>query len=102
MARNTYDRGKHLEFGFWLVFSRDGDMRMLRTEPGISRDERAMFVQANLPKSLWSTPVLRATITVTDDEHEPKFELDLTAAGDAMREALGVDIDLQIVPPGDA
>lgn len=88
----------HIDFGFWLTFGVSGTIRLTIREPSISRDERKMFVEARLPKSLWNTPHLRATITVTDDEHEPKFNLDLTAAGDALRTALGVDIDMQVVP----
>lgn len=88
----------HWQFDFWLVFSQNGRVRQTVREPDISRNERKMYVSAILPKSLWSTPALKATIRVTDDDHEPKFELDLTAAGDAMRKALGVDIDLRVVP----
>lgn len=88
----------HWSFDFWLVFSSSGSIRQTKREPDVSRDERKMFVKALLPKSLWSSPALRATINVTDDNHEPKFELDLTAAGDALRGALGVDIDMKVVP----
>jgi hypothetical protein len=88
----------HWAFDFWLVFSSSGRVRQTVREPDVSRDERKMFVHAALPKSLWHSPSLRATITVTDDNHEPKFELDLTAAGDALRSALGVDIDMRVVP----
>lgn len=89
----------HWSFDFWLVFSSSGKIRQTIREPDVSRDERKMFVKAVLPKSLWSSPALRATIRVTDDDHEPNFEIDLTAAGDALRGALGVDIDMQIVTP---
>lgn len=89
----------HWAFDFWLVFSSIGRVRQTVREPDVACDERKMFVRALLPKSLWSSPSLRATITVTDDNHEPKFEIDLTAAGDALRSALGVDIDVRVVPP---
>lgn len=88
----------HWRFVFWLVFDKHGKIRQTMREPDVSRDERKMLVTADLPKSLWSSPELRATIRVTDDDHEPKFDLDLTAAADAMRGALGVDIDMRIVP----
>lgn len=89
----------HWQFSFWLVFDASGKIRQTIREPDISRTERKMFVSAVLPKSLWSAPSLKATINVTEDDHEPKFEIDLQAAGDAMRKALGVDIDMRIVPP---
>lgn len=96
------DKSTHWRFTFWLVFSSDGRIRQTVREPDVARNERKMLVNADLPKSLWSSPALRATIHVTDDNHEPKFELDLTAAGDALRQALGVDIDMQVVPPSPA
>ena len=94
MAEST-----HWRFTFWLVFRSNGSVRQTIREPDIARDERKMLVHADLPKSRWSSPALRATIKVTDDDHEPKFDLDLTAAGDALRQALGVDVDVRIVPP---
>lgn len=90
---------KSRSYGFWLAFSDSGRVRLTIREPDITRDERKMYVQAALPLSLWSTPALRATITVTEDDHEPQFNIDLQAAGDAMREALGVDVDIRVVPP---
>lgn len=89
----------HWAFDFWLVFNRNGSIRCTKREPDVTRDERKMFVKTALPKSLWSSPALRATIRVTDDDHEPKFNLDLTAAADALRQTLGVDVDMRIVPP---
>lgn len=99
MARNTYDRGKHFEFGLRLVFSHSGDVRMTRTPPSLAASERAMFLQANLPKALWHTPSLRATIDVKPDMNEPNIMLDLEAAADQMRSALGFDVELRVVPP---
>ena len=81
------------------MFGNDGKIRQTVREPDISRHERKMYVSALLPKSLWSTPALKATINVTEDNHEPKFTIDLQAAADAMRQSLGVDIDMRIVPP---
>lgn len=89
----------HWRFVFWLVFDKHGKIRQTMREPDVGRDERKMHVTADLPKSLWSSPELKATIRVTEDNREPKFEIDLAAAGDALRGALGVDIDMRIVPP---
>jgi hypothetical protein len=89
----------HIGYNFWLTFSNKGRVELTIKEPNLARDERKMLIQANLPKSLWSSPALRATINVTDDNHEPKFELDLTAAADALRTSLGVDVELRVVPP---
>jgi hypothetical protein len=93
------DASTHLRFTFWLVFNKHGKIHQTIREPDVSRDERKMQMQVDLPKSLWSTPALKASVRVTDDDNEPKFEIDLTAAGDALRAALGVDVDIQVVPP---
>lgn len=89
----------HWRFDFWLVFDSSGRVRQTVREPDVSRTERKMRMQVDLPKSLWTLPALKATVQVTDDNHEPKFEIDLAAAGDALRSALGVDVDVQILPP---
>lgn len=89
----------HWRFAFWLVFDSNGKVRQTVREPDISRTERKMLVYADLPKSLWSSPELKATIRVTEDNREPEFEIDLAAAGAALRGALGVDIDMRVVPP---
>jgi hypothetical protein len=89
----------HWRFIFWLVFSKNGHIRQTIREPDVSRDERKMQMQVDLPKSLWSSPALKASVLVTEDNNEPSFTFDLQAAGDALRSALGVDVDIQIVPP---
>lgn len=98
MARMTIERSDHLECGLWLVFDRNGAVRMTRTEPRLDRNERAMFIQAKLPLALWSTPSLRATIDVQADG-APTISIDLLA--DALRSSLGVDVDLRVIAPAE-
>jgi hypothetical protein len=86
----------NLIFHFWLIFSSDGSMRMSRTEPACSRDEHRMKLQAILPKSLWKTPSLSATIELSDPG-APPLNIDVTAAQEALRTALGVDVDVRVV-----
>jgi hypothetical protein len=44
--------GDTFKFEFWLVFSRDGSMRLSRGQPGsLARGERAMSCVAKLPAS---------------------------------------------------
>jgi hypothetical protein len=93
------DASTHWRFTFWLVFNKNGHIRQTIREPDVSRDERKLQMTVDLPKSLWSTPALKATVRVTEDNNEPSYVLDLQAAGDALRSALGVDVDIQIVPP---
>lgn len=86
-------------YDFWLIFEEAGGLRLTRTEPHLDRAERAMFVRASLPSSLWATPTLRATISVNPSQ-TGGFSVDLQVAADALRSALGVDIDVvQIEEP---
>ncbi len=96
--RNSRVTKDTVEYGFWLVFEEAGSVRMTRTEPNLDRSERSMFVQATLPRSLWRTPSLRATIGVKPGP-EGGFNVNLEIASEALRSALGVDIDLQVIAP---
>lgn len=97
MSRQSYRMGNKMVFPFWLVFSKDGDVRMTRKETNLSSSERAISMIAELPLSLWSTPSLRATITVAHDLATSEVKIDLNAAAEALRSSLGVDVDLRIV-----
>ena len=70
----------------------------MHSSPRLERDERAMYFEALLPRSLWSTPQLKATITM-DDPGTVDFALDVQAASDALKSALGVDTDLKVTRP---
>ena len=100
-ARTTQRTQHHLIFEFWLVFSEDGSVRLTRTMPRLDRNERSMFMSSKLPKSLWITPSLRASIEVDQDQAPAEIKLDVAAASEALRAALGVDIDLVIHQPND-
>lgn len=54
-----------------------------------------MAVSAVLPRALFETPSLKASIAV-DGAPAADFELDVQAAADALRGALGVEIDLRV------
>lgn len=96
--RNSRVTDTHTIYGFWLVFEEAGGVRLTRSAPHLDRAERSMFIEAALPRSLWRTPTLRATVNVNPGSagtHEASIEV----AADAMRKALGVDIDLRVIPP---
>lgn len=96
MTAASIMRHDHIEYCFWLTFYADGAMRFTRTRPALGRTERSMRCVATLPKSLFSTPTLSATITV-DDAGAAAMAVDVRAASDALSLALGVDVDLRIV-----
>jgi hypothetical protein len=85
-------------FDFWLVFDKEGPMRLTRKAGKLSRNERALFVQATLPQSLWETPTLKASIVVADPGSAQR-SVDVAAAAEAVRQAIGLDIDLQVKQP---
>lgn len=98
MAQISYQHGYTMKFPLWLVFDRDGTVKLYRKSPVLGRDERAMYLDVSLPLSLWNQPSLRANITVEQTDPDAAVLLDLEAAGAALKGALGVDIDLQIIP----
>lgn len=87
-----------IEYSFWLIFDDVGGMRLSRGEPSCGRAERAMQVFTTLPKALFATPRLSAKIAVAGDV--PETTIDVAAASEALRGALGVDIDLVIRETG--
>lgn len=99
-AQHSVRRADHIEYGFWLIFHDDGGVRMSRGQPNCSRDERGMKLTARLPLSLFSTPSLRAEINITDRVSDVP-PIDLSAAGEALRSALGVDVVLTLHEPGE-
>lgn len=102
MAGPRYSRvtAKEVNYSPWLVFEEAGSVRLTRSEPSLHRAERAMHLSMTLPRSLWAVPQLRATITVPDGASTiPPINIEL--AREAMKAAIGVDIDIRAVPPGE-
>lgn len=93
MARDTYRIDDALHFGLWLIFNRNGDVRLTRRQPALDREERAVSMTAILPLALWSTPSLSATLKI-DADAAPR--IDMQVAAQAIREALGIDVDLRV------
>lgn len=94
--RYSTKRSDHIEYEFWLVFDAAGGMRLTRAQPGIERGERAMSCTAKLPLSLFSTPTLRATIGIAEGV-PASFDIDVSAVSEAIKNVVGVDVDLRIV-----
>lgn len=93
----SYNRGSFNEIAFWLIFDAWGSVRLTRGEPELGRGERGMSIVAKIPHALFNVPTLRASLDVSAAEPLlPTF--DLSAASAALKQAIGVDIDLQIVP----
>lgn len=95
-SQTSIVKNDSIEYGFWLVFDSVGGMRFARLKPGTDRNERAIKCTATLPLSLFRTAELRATITVAAPVTGP-IQIDVAAASEALKAALGVDIDIKVV-----
>lgn len=82
----------------WLAFNQNGTARWTRKEPNLDRSERAIKIKLSVPASLFQTPTLKANITIPADSMPAAFEINAETAADALKSALGVDIDLQVIP----
>lgn len=98
MANPRYSNrlSDHWEYSLWLVFDDSGGVRMSRGEPALSRNERAVALTAKLPLSLWKTPQLQATLTVASDPAGATVQLDVRAVEQALRSAIGCDVDIVV------
>lgn len=94
-------KGDHIEYSFWLTFGSDGSMRFARGQPTTSRSERAMSCTASIPKSLFRTPTLTASIGITEEQAQA-FSINVAAAAEALSLAVGCDVDLRITHSEDA
>lgn len=101
--RTSFIRQNEIEYSFWLTFAPDGNMRFSRTPPALAPGERAMSLKATLPKALFRTPQLAATITVPnpglDDTGQIRTEV-LAAGERELAKIFGVDVILQVKDPG--
>ena len=90
-----------IQFDFWLVFELSGSMRLTRREPKLDRGERSIYIEAVLPKVLWETPSLRGTINVADPG-AMAATFDIAATAEAIKKAVGLDIDLRVAARDEA
>lgn len=88
-------RRDEIEYSYWLVFDDEGGVRLSRGQPSLSPCERGMSLSTTLPRSLFATPQLRATINITD-QGAPAMEIDVNAAGTALAAALGCEVVMTV------
>lgn len=85
----------------WLSFNINGAAKWTKNEPTIGRHERAINVRLQVPRALFNTPTLRANISIPDDAAPQAFQIDADTVAEALKSTLGVDVDVQIIVPGD-
>ncbi len=100
MRQNRISRTKdgNLIMPAWLAFDRAGNMRLTRNEPSLCRNERSMQLTITVPISLFSTPTISASLTVDAPALEVP-QIDVCVAAEALKGALGCDVDVRIVAP---
>jgi hypothetical protein len=89
------NRGDHWEVALHLIFDSTGGVRLTRGRPDLSRNERSMELVVKVPHALFRTPTMRASIDIQATE-TAVAPIDLTAAAEALKLALGVDVDIRI------
>lgn len=96
--------GKHdVLLDFWLTVARGKggsdrpSVRVTAGFPALARDERTMNLKVELPVALFEAPSLSASIKV--DHPAQAVTIDTTALAEAVRGAIGMDIDITIQPP---
>lgn len=91
----------HLDF--WLTIGRGQggsdrpSVRVSAGYPKLARNERALNLKVDLPIALFETPSLSASIKV---EHpEQAVHIDASAVAEAVRQVVGLDIDVSVAQP---
>lgn len=84
-----------ITYSFWLAFDENGGLSMSRAEPGIGPRDRTMSLQLKVPRSIFHTPTLTATITLQGSD-APRPVIDVQASEAALKEATGFDVQLTI------
>lgn len=91
-----------LELDFHLIITCPDDkwnarpgVRVTAGAPALKRNERSINLKMKLPLALFQTPAIVATIDVTDAQQQ--VTIDAKAVSEAVRGAIGMDIDLQVV-----
>lgn len=89
--------GDKITYSLWLVLNRGGSVRITREQPGLSPSERAMRLTVTLPKSIFKTPTLEGSITITDDGARDKLIADVaTNAAQILKEHMALDLNLTV------
>lgn len=90
--------GTDIVFSFWLSFDPDGGVKLTRESPNLSARQRAMRVEARLPKALWNIPTLSAEIAVPDPGQPDAIAARIEQFAEQLKTAVGCDVVLTVKP----
>ena len=88
---------------FWLTVGRGTgssdrpSVKVTAGYPALSRNERALNLKVELPIALFESPTLSASIKVDHPEHA--ISINATTIAEAVRQAIGMDVDISVVTP---
>lgn len=93
--------GKHVMLlDFWLTIGRGQggsdrpSVKATAGYPNLARNERAINLKMELPIALFEAPSLTASIKV--DSPEQAVTIDAETVAEAVRQVIGMDVDIQI------
>lgn len=89
----------HLDF--WMTIGRHDNgkpsVKVTAGYPALARAERAINLKMALPIALFETPSLSASIKV--ELPQQAITIDTSAVAEAMRQVVGMDVDISVVDP---
>ena len=96
-ARNTMVTGNSISFEGWLVISSTGKMSLTRNSPKLSPNERAVNLSLKVPKALFKTPALKASITIPDSVIPPEISAGTIAQlENVLKSGMGMDFEITV------
>ena len=84
-----------IEYSFWLAMAEDGTLTMTRKEPRLDRRQRAMALTLKVPRTIFRTPTLKASIEIADPGLTAPA-IDISAASAALRDVIGCDVQIEV------
>jgi hypothetical protein len=95
---NTY--GSSIVFAAWLVIDDIGRMSLTRGQPKLSPKERAVSLTLTVPKSLFKTPSLKASITIPETVVPPEISAGTIAQlENVLKAGMGLDFKITVGGP---
>jgi len=88
---------------FWMTIARGTgnnirpSVKVTAGYPSLARNERAINLKMELPVALFEAPAITANITI--EEPMQSVTIDASAVAEAVRQAIGLDVDVQVVAP---
>lgn len=96
-SRHSMLYGDTIEYSGWLIIDSQGGMKLSRPPPRLAAGERALSLVVKVPKTLFKTPSLKATITIPPDTSPPEISAE-TVAGieNALKIGTGMEFSVTV------